>query len=149
MTKKIQRYRSNSLTSAMLSSTSAPAFSSRSVAMTDSNASLSVRRRSRAYTPAGSAPSFMAGYCPITSRNSQVDNAGAGRWGLTPSCASVTLQRMLSRAVAGIVLTFGLALLAAAPQPAAVRVWAATVQLPTYAEGPANPNPPFDLFTFG
>lgn len=56
---------------------------------------------------------------------------------------------MLSRAVAGIGLTFGLALLAAAPQPAAVRVWAATVRLPTYAEGPANPNPPFDLFTFG
>ena len=39
--------------------------------------------------------------------------------------------------------------LAAAPQPAAVRVWAASMSLPTYAEGPANPNPPFDLFAFG
>jgi hypothetical protein len=56
---------------------------------------------------------------------------------------------MLPRAVAGIVLSSGLALLAAAPQPAAVRVWAASMALPTYAEGPANPNPPFDLFAFG
>jgi hypothetical protein len=37
----------------------------------------------------------------------------------------------------------------AAPQPPVVRVWAASLQLPTSAEGPANPNPPFDLFTFG
>lgn len=34
-------------------------------------------------------------------------------------------------------------------QAAGVRVWQGTLQLPTYAEGPANPNPPFDLFTFG
>src|SRR5687767_14629003 len=80
---------------------------------------------------------------------------------------------MVPRAVAAIVLASGLAVLAAvpqprlaavpqprlaavpqprlaaAPQPSAVRVWASSLQLPTYAEGPANPNPPFDLFTFG
>ena len=73
--------------------------------------------------------------------------------GLTSPRWSVTLLRMLPRAGAGIVLGIvlirGLAGLAAAPQPPAVRVWAATITLPTYAEGPANPNPPFDLFTFG
>jgi hypothetical protein len=56
---------------------------------------------------------------------------------------------MVPRAVAAIVLASGLAVLAAAPQPSAVRVWAGSLQLPTYAEGPASPNPPFDLFTFG
>ncbi len=30
-----------------------------------------------------------------------------------------------------------------------VRVWQGTLQIPTYTEGPANPNPPFDLFSFG
>ncbi|MEO6237962.1 MAG: DUF5107 domain-containing protein, partial [Vicinamibacterales bacterium] len=56
---------------------------------------------------------------------------------------------MVSRAVAGLVLASGLAVLGAAPPPPAVRVWAASIELPTYAEGAANPNPPFDLFTFG
>jgi hypothetical protein len=57
---------------------------------------------------------------------------------------------MMPRGAAGLVLGSALAVLAAAPQPpAAVRVWTASIQLPTYAEGPANPNPPFDLFTFG
>jgi tetratricopeptide (TPR) repeat protein len=28
-------------------------------------------------------------------------------------------------------------------------VWEGTLQIPTYAEGPANPNPPFDLFSYG
>src|SRR5215204_1021486 len=56
---------------------------------------------------------------------------------------------MLPRTVAGIVLILGLTGLAPVPQAPAVRVWAATLPLPTYAEGPANPNPPFDLFTFG
>ena len=41
------------------------------------------------------------------------------------------------------------ALLRAAPAPEGVRVWEGTQQLPTYLEGPANPNAPFDLFTFG
>jgi tetratricopeptide (TPR) repeat protein len=68
---------------------------------------------------------------------------------LTSPSASVNLLRMLPRAVAAIVLTLGLAVLGAAPQPTAVRVWAASMALPTYAEGPANPNPPFDLFAFG
>src|SRR5687768_2673386 len=88
---------------------------------------------------------------------------------------------MLPRAIAGIGLAWGLAVLAAVPetrlaavpetrlaavpetrlgavpeprlsatpQSAAVRVWSGSIELPTYAEGPANPNPPFDLFTFG
>jgi tetratricopeptide (TPR) repeat protein len=72
---------------------------------------------------------------------------------------------MLPRAIAGIALVWGLAVLAAVPEPrlapvaetrlaatpqsAAVRVWSGSIQLPTYAEGAANPNPPFDLFTFG
>jgi len=30
-----------------------------------------------------------------------------------------------------------------------VHVWQSTLQIPTYAEGPANPNPPFDLFSYG
>src|SRR5918912_1096033 len=30
-----------------------------------------------------------------------------------------------------------------------VRVWQDSIQIPTYGEGPANPNPPFDLFSFG
>jgi tetratricopeptide (TPR) repeat protein len=38
---------------------------------------------------------------------------------------------------------------AAAPRTVAVRVWQGSVEIPTYVEGPANPNPPFDLFSFG
>src|SRR3954452_15549241 len=30
-----------------------------------------------------------------------------------------------------------------------VRVWQGTLELPTYVEGPANPNPPFDFFSYG
>ena len=33
--------------------------------------------------------------------------------------------------------------------PAAVRVWQDTITLPTYQEGPPDPNPPFDLFATG
>ncbi len=51
---------------------------------------------------------------------------------------------------AGLLLTGALALYAATALPVgAVRVWEGSTTLPTYAEGPANPNPPFDLFTFG
>ena len=42
-----------------------------------------------------------------------------------------------------------LAFLAVSAQDAAVRVWTGTLALPTSVEGPANPNPSFDLFTFG
>ncbi len=38
---------------------------------------------------------------------------------------------------------------AAAPGNRAVRVWQATMTIPTYTEGPPNPNPPFDLFAWG
>ena len=48
----------------------------------------------------------------------------------------------------GVAIASAITLLSAAPVTA-VRVWQSTVQLPTYAEGPANPNPPFDLFSFG
>ncbi|MFL6279365.1 MAG: DUF5107 domain-containing protein, partial [Vicinamibacterales bacterium] len=45
-------------------------------------------------------------------------------------------------------LAGALAVVSAASAPP-VRVWQDTLQIPTYAEGPANPNPPFDLFSFG
>jgi tetratricopeptide (TPR) repeat protein len=45
-------------------------------------------------------------------------------------------------------LMCALAVISAAPV-APVRVWQGTLQIPTYAEGPANPNPPFDLFSYG
>ena len=38
---------------------------------------------------------------------------------------------------------------AGATRSAAVRVWEGVLELPTYAEGPANLNAPFDLFTSG
>jgi tetratricopeptide (TPR) repeat protein len=47
-----------------------------------------------------------------------------------------------------LALMCALAIISAAPG-APVRVWQATLQIPTYAEGPANPNPPFDLFSYG
>jgi hypothetical protein len=50
--------------------------------------------------------------------------------------------------VLGVVGLLATRLLAIAPdQP--VRVWQGTIELPTYAEGAPNSNPPFDLFTFG
>jgi tetratricopeptide (TPR) repeat protein len=55
----------------------------------------------------------------------------------------------MRRALTILVLVCAASLLRAAqPQPA-VRVWQDTLRLPTYVEGPANPNAPFDLFTFG
>ncbi len=45
-------------------------------------------------------------------------------------------------------LLCALAVISAAPI-APVRVWQDTRQIPTSVEGPANPNPPFDLFSFG
>lgn len=42
-----------------------------------------------------------------------------------------------------------LAVVANAQSTSAVRVWEGILSIPTYAEGPANPNPPFDLFSFG
>jgi predicted Zn-dependent protease len=48
----------------------------------------------------------------------------------------------------GGALLCALAIISAAPV-ASVRVSQGTLQIPTYAEGPANPNPPFDLFSYG
>jgi len=39
--------------------------------------------------------------------------------------------------------------LRAAPETSVVRVWQDVIELPTYTEGAPNPNPPFDLFSFG
>jgi tetratricopeptide (TPR) repeat protein len=55
----------------------------------------------------------------------------------------------MRRAVTALVLVCAAVLLRAAPEKSAVRVWQDTLRLPTYQEGPANPNAPFDLFTFG
>ena len=46
-------------------------------------------------------------------------------------------------------LVTGVVALAAAPRDTAVRVWRSTVTIPTYDEGLPNPNPPFDLFSWG
>src|SRR3954452_15110626 len=50
-------------------------------------------------------------------------------------------------------LPLALVLTVAAPRPYSaplpVRVWESTLSLPTYQEGPPNPNPPFDLFVHG
>src|SRR5687768_5945246 len=51
--------------------------------------------------------------------------------------------------VLSVVLTSAVSIVLAAPETAAVRVWQGSTTIPTYAEGPANPNAPFDLFTFG
>ncbi len=53
---------------------------------------------------------------------------------------------ILSALVAAVLCA--LAVVSAAPV-APVRVWQGTLQIPTYAEGPANPNPPFDVFSYG
>jgi len=50
--------------------------------------------------------------------------------------------------VFGVLVTLALAVLAAAPGTA-VHVWRGSLQIPTYSEDAPNPNPPFDLFTFG
>jgi len=50
--------------------------------------------------------------------------------------------------LAGLVVPAAIAVLVAEPQTA-VRVWQGSIELPTYAEDAPNPNPPFDLFTFG
>ena len=53
----------------------------------------------------------------------------------------------MRRLVVAVALVCALrALTAAAPD--AVRVWEDVIELPTTAEGPPNPNPPFDLFSF-
>lgn len=56
---------------------------------------------------------------------------------------------MFRRAVLGLTIVLAAAALRAAPQTSAVRVWHGTIDIPTYAEGPANPNPPFDFFIAG
>src|SRR5438034_1842471 len=47
----------------------------------------------------------------------------------------------------GVVLVWALRALTVAPGTA-VRVWEDSLELPTYAEGAPNPNPPFDFFSF-
>ena len=50
--------------------------------------------------------------------------------------------------IGGALLASVCAVLAAQPQTV-VRVWQGSIELPTYAEDAPNPNPPFNLFTFG
>jgi tetratricopeptide (TPR) repeat protein len=47
------------------------------------------------------------------------------------------------------VVACAVAAMSAAPEVQTVRVWQGSIQIPTYTEGPANPNPPFDMFAFG
>src|SRR5690349_4982604 len=54
----------------------------------------------------------------------------------------------MKRMIFATALLGAVAVLSAAPT-APVRVWEGTLQIPTSVEGPANPNPPFDLFSFG
>ncbi len=54
----------------------------------------------------------------------------------------------MKRMMLASALLCALAVISAVPV-APVRVWQATLQVPTYLEGPANPNPPFDLFAYG
>jgi tetratricopeptide (TPR) repeat protein len=56
-------------------------------------------------------------------------------------------MRFVRPAVLAVVFMFALRALGAAPETA-VRVWEDSLELPTYAEGAPNPNPPFDLFSF-
>jgi len=54
----------------------------------------------------------------------------------------------MKRVVTAAAILCALTVISAAPV-VPVRVWQGTLQIPTYAEGPANPNPPFDLFSYG
>src|SRR3989442_4299507 len=63
-------------------------------------------------------------------------------------CRGLMKLKMATRSVVcGVALIWALRVVAAAPETA-VRVWEDSLELPTYAEGPPNPNPPFDLFSF-
>src|SRR3954469_3969254 len=65
--------------------------------------------------------------------------------GAPPGPRCVSMRSFLS----SLVVICAATLISAAPEVAAVNVWRGTVQIPTYSEGPANPNPPFDLFSYG
>ena len=52
-------------------------------------------------------------------------------------------------AIVGLVAIVAIGRAPAAPATAAVRAWRDVIEIPTYAEDAANPNPPFDLFTVG
>ena len=54
----------------------------------------------------------------------------------------------MRRVLAGVALVCALRALTAAAPADTVRVWEDVIDLPTTAEGPPNPNPPFDLFSF-
>src|SRR5437773_9876693 len=55
--------------------------------------------------------------------------------------------RFVRSAALAVVFVWALRTLTAAPETA-VRVWEDSLELPTYAEGAPNPNPPFDFFSF-
>src|SRR5207244_5591937 len=55
--------------------------------------------------------------------------------------------RFVRSAALAVVFVWALRTLTAAPETA-VRVWEDSLELPTYAEGAPNPNPPFDFLSF-
>jgi tetratricopeptide (TPR) repeat protein len=67
---------------------------------------------------------------------------------LTPRPSGVTLT-VVNAWFRVAVVVCGAVTVSAAPEVATVRVWQGSIAIPTYSEGPANPNPPFDLFSFG
>ncbi len=67
---------------------------------------------------------------------------------MTTGGRSRNARHVLKPGATALAILVALAVIAAAPV-APVRVWQGTLQIPTYAEGPANPNPPFDLFSYG
>src|SRR6185312_8441862 len=58
-------------------------------------------------------------------------------------------HRRTARWISAALLLAAAVSLPAAKRQTAVRVWQGSIELPTYAEDAANPNPPFELFTFG
>ena len=56
---------------------------------------------------------------------------------------------MIFKTCLPLALTVAIAAAHASSAPAPVRVWESTLSLPTYQEGPPDPNPPFDLFVTG
>src|SRR5436305_12707550 len=66
--------------------------------------------------------------------------------GILRERTSVAISLGLMKNLARYVLALALFSAFALPSSAQVRVWQGTFSLPTYDEGPPDPNPPFDQF---
>src|SRR5262245_18564500 len=106
--------------------------------------SMTIRPRSRGAAPV---PSTTRAFVMTIARGGPVRAASIGI--SAAMIATVVINLMRKVAIVLVFLVWAIALLPAAPQQAVVRVWQGTVELPTYLEGPANSNAPFDLFTVG